>query len=87
MVNETLEEIKKLKKKRNAIILAHNYQKEEIQEIADFVGDSLELSRIAAQVKCDVIVFCGVHFMAYRSRNSYILNQRYLNPFPDELDL
>lgn len=64
MVNETLEEIKKLKKKRNAIILAHNYQKEEIQEIADFVGDSLELSRIAAQVKCDAIVFCGVHFMA-----------------------
>lgn len=62
--NTTTEEIKKLKDKRNAIILAHNYQREEIQEIADFVGDSLELSRQATKVQCDVIVFCGVHFMA-----------------------
>lgn len=53
-----------LKKKRNAIILAHNYQRDEIQEIADFTGDSLELSRQAASVDCDVIVFCGVNFMA-----------------------
>lgn len=64
MVNDKVEEILALKKQRNAIILAHNYQREEIQEIADFVGDSLELSRQATKVECDVIVFCGVNFMA-----------------------
>lgn len=53
-----------LKRKRNAIILAHNYQREEVQEIADFTGDSLELSQQAAKADCEVIVFCGVHFMA-----------------------
>jgi quinolinate synthase len=58
------EKILNLKEKKNAIILAHNYQREEVQDIADFTGDSLELSRTAASIKCDVIVFCGVNFMA-----------------------
>lgn len=58
------EEILKLKQKRRAIILAHNYQRDEVQEIADFTGDSLELSRTASTIDCDVIVFAGVNFMA-----------------------
>lgn len=58
------EKILHLKEKRNAIILAHNYQREEVQDIADYTGDSLELSRTAASIECDVIVFCGVNFMA-----------------------
>ena len=61
---ELTEKIKKLKAERNAIILAHNYQRDEVQEIADFTGDSLGLSRVAAGTDADVIVFCGVYFMA-----------------------
>ncbi|HET9134041.1 MAG TPA: quinolinate synthase NadA [Gemmatimonadales bacterium] len=57
-------EIRELARRRNAIILAHNYQRAEVQDVADFVGDSLGLSRKAAAVGEDVIVFCGVHFMA-----------------------
>ena len=80
--------IAQLRKQRNAIILAHNYQLGEVQDIADFVGDSLELSRratqarLATQVEAEVIVFCGVMFMAETAK---LLNPQRTVLIPDPL--
>ncbi len=63
-MSEVIERINQLRKDRNAIIIAHNYQCGDVQDIADFVGDSLELSQKASKIDADVIVFCGVLFMA-----------------------
>ena len=78
--DELESEIRRLKRERNAVNLAHYYQEDELQDLADHVGDSLQLSQAAAATSADVIAFCGVHFMAETAK---ILNPNKIVVVPD----
>jgi len=78
--SELEDEIRRLKRERNAVILAHYYQEDELQDLADHVGDSLQLSQAAAKTEADVIAFCGVNFMAETAK---ILNPHKIVVVPD----
>jgi quinolinate synthase len=80
LVDDLEEEVQRLKKERNAVLLAHYYQDSEVQDVADFIGDSLQLAQAAAKTKADVICFAGVHFMAETAK---ILNPERTVVLPD----
>ena len=84
MISDIFSRLEKLKNERNAVILAHYYQNLDIQDVADFMGDSLTLAQYAMKTDVDIILFCGVHFMCETAK---ILNPDKIIILPEELRL